>query len=126
MTMENLVYAVIAAVIGVMGTMITSLIRDRKTKGSKIDESEIKTSIEKIVTELNIDEAHFYILSDNRKFSTEKEMKFKFKSKGAELNSGNRAYIYQIKGRSGRVAVFIATSKTAEIKDRLSLVSKHF
>ena len=87
--MENLIYAVVAAVIGVMGTMITSLIRDRRSRGPKIDESQIKTSIEKIITELNIDEAHFYILNDNKKFSTEKEMKFKFKSKGVKLNTGN-------------------------------------
>ena len=126
MSIENVIYAIVAAVIGVMGTIITSLIKERRSRGRGVDESQIKSSIEKIVTEFNVDNVHFYILNDNKKFSTEKDMKFKFKSKGAikEFNEGVHAY--QVRGRSGRVGVFIANMDCEGLKDKIQDIARFF
>jgi len=110
MNLENIIYAAIAAIMGAAATIATTLIKQKKS-GSKIDEEKIKLNIEKIVNELNVDNVHFYILNKNKNFSTEKDMKFKFKSKGASTGSHNLSSVYKITGKSGAIGVLIIAGR---------------
>jgi hypothetical protein len=125
MTLENLIYAGIAAIVGVAATVITTLIK-RGRGGGKVDEEKIKLNIEKIINELNIGDVHFYILNENKNFSTEKEMKFKFKSKGARVVSSNLNSIYQISGSSGRIGILVASEPVCNIRKHAERIALYF
>jgi hypothetical protein len=125
MTLENLIYAGIAAIIGIGATVITTLIK-RGRGGKKVDEEKIKLNIEKIINELNISDVHFYILNENKNFSTEKEMKFKFNSKGAGMVSNDLNSVYQIIGKSGRTGVLIVGGRCDDIRKYAKMLALHF
>tara|TARA_R110002167_G_scaffold234701_1_gene439976 strand:+ start:132 stop:509 length:378 start_codon:yes stop_codon:yes gene_type:complete len=125
MTLENIVYASIAAVVGGIATVVTSMIR-RKRSLTKIDEDGIKLNIEKIVNELNIKDVHFYILNENKDFSTENTIKFKFKSDASLLDYSSLSSFYQIKGRSGKIGVLILSEEVSGIKSYAKVLSRYF
>ena len=125
MTFENMVYAAIAAIVGAAATVITTLIKHRKSRNN-IDEEKIKLNIEKIVNELNIGDVHFYILNENKNFSTEKEMKFKFKSKGSDLVSNNFNSVFQIKGQSGRIGILVVGTRYCKIERYAKILAECF
>ena len=110
MNLENIIYAAIAAIIGAGATIVTTLIKQKKSEG-RVNEEKIKLNIEKIVNELNVDNVHFYILNENKNFSTEKDMKFKFKSKGAGMGSHILNSVYKITGKSGAIGVLIIAGR---------------
>ena len=125
MTLENIVYASIAAVVGGIATVVTSMIR-RKRSLTKIDKDGIKLNIEKIVNELNIKDVHFYILNENKDFSTENTIKFKFKSDASLLDYSSLSSFYQIKGRSGKIGVLILSEEVSGIKSYAKVLSRYF
>lgn len=125
MTLENIIYASIAAIVGAGATVFTSMIKQKRTC-RKIDEAGIKTNIEKIVNELNVKDVHFYILNENKNFSTENTIKFKFKSSAADSIPIELSNFYQIKGRSGKVGVLIMDSDPPSIKKYAKNLSRYF
>tara|TARA_Y100000592_G_scaffold58634_1_gene91775 strand:+ start:1565 stop:1951 length:387 start_codon:yes stop_codon:yes gene_type:complete len=125
MTLENLIYATIAAVVGAAATVITTVIKQKKDC-RRIDEEKIKLNIEKIVNDLNVGDVHFYILNENRDFSTENTIKHKFKSNAANMSSNNFNSFYQIKGKSGRSGVLIIGGRVDGVKKYARKLSRCF
>ena len=115
MTLENLIYSTIAAVVGATATVITTMIKQRKAC-KKVDEEGIKLNIEKIVNDFSVGDVHFYILNENKDFSTENTIKYKFKSNAANMSSSNFNSFYQIKGKSGRSGVLIIGGRVDGVK----------
>jgi hypothetical protein len=125
MTFENLVYASIAAIVGAVATIITTLVKREKTC-KQVDEEKIKLNIEKIVNDLHVSDVHFYILNKNTDFSTENTIKYKYKSKAANTSSHNLRSFYQIKGRSGKDGVLIIGGRVKGLERYAKRLSRYF
>jgi hypothetical protein len=130
MSLENVIIGTIAAIFGCIATIITAIIANKKKK-TAINEEKLKSSIEAIVSELNIENAYFYILNDSSKKSigeakVEFQTKYKYESKSAGFGNGESCQIYQITGRSGRVGVFIAGKDCKELNVKLLGLGQYF
>ena len=131
MSLENVIIGTIAAIFGCIATIITAIIANRK-KETAINEGKLKSSIEAIVDELNIENAYFYILNDSSKKSigqakVEFQTKYKYESKSAGPSEGEGSYqIYQITGRSGSVGVFIAGKDCKGLSVKLLALGQYF
>ena len=129
MSLENIIIGTIAAIVGCVATIITAMIKNRRKEGG-IEEEKIKTSIEAIIDELNIKNAHFYILNNSDKAPSgrakvEFKTKYKFESKSTEMDS-DQVYFYQITGRSGRLGVLITKEDCGELGVKLLKLGEYF